>query len=99
MRTSCLSVAPSSLIAASTPSEESSLSAEALAADLRPHQRQLTAAAQEMLVGCDDAAWQVAAPTSCTIICALGELASRPTCRIDSVPVGPRAVEHVLLGH
>ena len=45
---------------------------EALAADLRAYQRQLMAIAQEMLVGCDDAVWRVAAPTSCSILCALG---------------------------
>ena len=47
-------------------------SAEGLAADLRPYQQQLITLAQEILVGCDDAIWRVAAPTSCAIICSQG---------------------------
>lgn len=54
---------------------------EALAADLRAHQQQLMAIAQEMLVGCDDTVWQVAAPTSCSILCALGDSATAKLCR------------------
>ena len=50
------------------------LVAEALASDLKPHSRQLVAVAKDILIGCDDATWQVAAPASCSIICALGVL-------------------------
>ena len=49
---------------------------EALPADLRAYQQQLMSAAQEMLVGCNDTVWQVAAPTSCSILCATGESAN-----------------------
>lgn len=73
-------MATSTYVPATTLLDESTLSAEALAADLRPYQGQLLAAAQEMLVGCDDLLWLVAAPTSCTIICALGESADRLIC-------------------
>ena len=48
--------------------------------DLATPEIQLLAAAQEMLVGCDDLVWLVAAPTSCTIVCALGESADRQIC-------------------
>lgn len=54
--------------------------AEALAADLRAYQRQLLAAAQEMLVGCDDNTWMVAAPTSCSILRTLGESVTSTAC-------------------
>ena len=50
------------------------LLAEALSADLKAHQRQLMTLAQEVLVGCEDTVWPVAAPTACAIVCALGEL-------------------------
>ena len=46
--------------------------AEALPADLKPHQQALMTLAKEVLIGSDDVVWPVAAPTSCSIICTLG---------------------------
>lgn len=58
--------------------------AEALAADLKAYQRQLMAVAQEMLVGCNDTTWVVAAPASCSILCTLGESATSTACCEES---------------
>lgn len=47
--------------------------AEALPADLKSHQRQLMTVARDILVGCEDTVWPIAAPSACVIVCALGE--------------------------
>lgn len=46
---------------------------EALQADLKAHQRQLMSTATDILAGCDDEVWPVAAPTACALLCGIGE--------------------------
>ena len=36
--------------------------------------------AQDMLMGCDDSVWAVAAPTACAIVCNIGKKECRSPC-------------------
>ncbi len=60
-------------VALASCASDAACDAEALSADLKPHQRQLMTIAAESLVGCEDAVWTVAAPTACAILCSIGE--------------------------